>query len=83
MIYNIHYIHTVYCTFPHLPAKFSLHVHPGNPFGLVFPAREISANRNENSPLLTAILTEQHSRENIISQKGSLISKVHLEKKKI
>lgn len=41
MIYNIHYTHTVYCTFPHRPAKFRPHVHPGNPFGLVFPARGI------------------------------------------
>lgn len=81
MIYNIHYIHTVCRTFPHLPAKFSPHVHPGNPFGLVFPARGISANRNESSPLLTAVLSEQHSGETRISQKGSLISKVHLEKK--
>lgn len=43
MIYNIHYIHTGYCTFPHLPAKSRPHVHPGNPFGPVFPARGISA----------------------------------------
>lgn len=63
MIYNIHYIRTVNCTFPHLPAKFSPHVHPGNPFGLVFPARGISAERNESSHLLTAVQTEQRSGE--------------------
>lgn len=82
MIYNIHYIHTVYCTFPHLPAKFSPHVHPGNPFGPVFPARGISASRNESSPPLTATRTEQHPGETRVSQKGSLTSKEHLDKNK-
>lgn len=82
MIYNIHYIHTVYCTFPHLPAKFGPHVHPGNPFGPVFPARGISAHRNESSPPLTSTRTEEHSGETRVSQEGSLISKERLDKNK-
>lgn len=70
MIYNTRYIHTVNRTFPHLPAKFSPHAHPGNPFGPVFPGREISPRE------MRALVFWQH-KLNSINERGGSLRKGH------